>query len=74
MGSQVDYTGTALTLQTSLGFTLTLFTIWMILPLVNLVGWEWAFAFLAIGLGVGIWATRALSRLPATAKLAGGKG
>jgi MFS family permease len=71
---QVEYTGTALTLQTSLGFTLTLFTIWMIPPLVDLVGWEWAFAFLAIGPAVGIWATRALSRLPAAAKLAGGKG
>ena len=71
---QVDYTGTALTLQTSLGFTLTLFTIWMIPPLVNLVGWEWAFAFLAIGPAVGIWATRALSRLPAAANLAGGRG
>lgn len=71
---QVDYTGTALTLQTSLGFSLTLLTIWMVPPLVNLVGWEWAFAFLAIGPGVGIWATRALSRLPAAAKLAGGRG
>ena len=71
---QVDYTGTALTLQTCLGFTLTLFTIWMIPPLVNLVGWEWAFAFLAIGPAVGIWATRALSRLPAAANLAGGRG
>ena len=71
---QVDYTGTALTLQTSLGFSLTLFTIWIIPALVNLVGWEWAFAFLAIGPAVGIWATQALRRLPAAAKLAGGRG
>ena len=71
---QAVYTGTALTLQTSLGFSLTLVTIWIIPPLVNLVGWEWAFAFLAIGPAVGIWATQALRRLPAAAKLAGGKG
>ena len=36
------YVGTALTLQTSLGFLLTLFTIRLIPPLVNLVGWEFA--------------------------------
>ena len=71
---QADYTGTALTLQTSLGFSLTLVTIWIIPALVNLVGWEWAFAFLAIGPVVGIWATQVLRRLPAAAKLAGGRG
>ena len=38
------YVGTALTIQTSLGFLLTLFTIRMIPPLRDLVGWHWAFA------------------------------
>ncbi len=70
---QVEYTGTALTLQTSLGFLLTLATIRMVPPLVSWAGWGWAFAFLALGPLVGIWAMSALRRSPAAIKLAGGK-
>jgi MFS family permease len=70
---RVEYTGTALTLQTSLGFLLTLATIRMIPPLVNWAGWGWAFAFLALGPLAGIWAMSALRRSPAASKLAGGK-
>jgi hypothetical protein len=51
-----EYTGTALTLQTSLGFLLTLITIRLIPTLQRLVGWEWAFSFLVFGPLVGIWA------------------
>jgi MFS family permease len=69
-----EYTGTALTMQTSLGFLLTLITIRMIPPLERWVGWEWAFAFLAIGPVVGVWAMYALRRLPVAIRLAGGKG
>ncbi len=68
------YTGTALTLQTSLGFLLTLVTIRMIPPLVEAVGWQWAFAGLALGPAVGVWAMLALRRSPAAARLAGGRG
>ncbi len=68
------YVGTALTLQTSLGFLLTLFTIRLIPPLVNLVGWQFAFASLAIGPAVGIWAMMRLRRRPSSRKLAGGRG
>jgi len=71
---QPDYIGTALTLQTSLGFLLTLVTIRMIPPLERWVGWEWAFAFLAIGPLVGALAMGALRRLPAAQRLAGGRG
>lgn len=70
---RTEYTGTALTLQTSLGFLLTLATIRMIPPLERWVGWKWAFAFLAIGPTVGIWAMSSLRRSPAAARLAGGK-
>jgi len=56
------YLGTALTLQTSMGFLLTLFTIRMIPTLQTMVGWEWAFAFLAVGPVVGVWAMRTLER------------
>jgi len=69
-----EYTGTALTMQTSLGFLLTLITIRLIPPIERWVGWEWAFAFLAIGPVVGVWAMYALRRLPVATRLAGGKG
>jgi MFS family permease len=69
-----QYLGTALTLQTSFGFLLTLATIWLIPLLVGLVGWEWAFAFLALGPAVGIWAMSTLQHSPAAVRLAGGRG
>jgi len=69
-----EYTGTALTLQTSLGFLLTLITIRLIPPLVSRIGWEWAFATLAIGPLVGGLAMLSLRRSGAAAQLAGGRG
>ncbi len=71
--SAPEWVGTSLTLQTSLGFLLTLFTIRMVPSLVGWVGWEWAFAFLALGPAVGIVAMLRLRALPASAKLAGGR-
>jgi MFS family permease len=67
-----EYTGTALTLQTSLGFLLTLVTIRLTPTLEGYFGWTWAFAFLALGPAVGIWAMYALRKLPEAVKLAGG--
>jgi MFS family permease len=55
--------GTALTVQTSLGFLLTMVSIQLIPPLQQLVGWRWAFAVLALGPAVGIAAIRVLARL-----------
>ncbi len=71
--SDARYVGTALTLQTSLGFLLTLFTIRMVPPLVASVGWQWAFAALAIGPAFGLWSMLTLRRLPAATKMASGK-
>ncbi|HYH05487.1 MAG TPA: MFS transporter [Thermoanaerobaculia bacterium] len=48
------YLGTALTLQTCIGFLITTFSIRMMPALVERVGWEWAFAFLAPGPLLGI--------------------
>ena len=48
------YLGTALTVQTAIGFLLTTISIRMMPPLVERVGWEWAFAFLAPGPMLGI--------------------
>jgi MFS family permease len=48
--------GTALTLQTSIGFLLTMVTIQLVPNVAELIGWRWAFAFLALGPAAGIWA------------------
>ncbi len=72
--SEKAYVGTSLTLQTSLGFLLTLYTIRLIPPAVDLVGWQYAFSFLAIGPLAGIWAMLRLRRSPQADKLAGGRG
>jgi len=68
-----QYTGTALTLQTSLGFLLTIVTIRLLPTMVAWLGWGWAFAFLAIGPALGILAMAALRR-SASGRLAGGRG
>jgi MFS family permease len=52
--------GTALTLQTSLGFLLTMVTIQLIPVIVDLAGWRLAFPVLALGPAAGIWAIRRL--------------
>ena len=68
-----EYMGTALTLQTSLGFLFTLITIRILPALVSWIGWQGAFAFLAIGPAFGIWAMITLRRSPDAVKLANGK-
>ena len=66
------YVGTALTLQTSLGFLLTLFTIRIIPPLTDLFGWERAFMVLALGPAFGAWSMLRLRKLPEAARMASG--
>jgi sugar phosphate permease len=72
--SRHEYMGTALTLQTSMGFLLTLVSIRLIPPLVQAVGWQWSFAFLSLGPIGGIWAMHSLRHSPAAQRLAGGRG
>ena len=55
--------GTALTLQTSLGFLLTLATIQLVPRLAEAAGWRWAFVVLALGPACGIAAIQRLARL-----------
>ncbi len=71
--SKSEYVGTALTLQTSLGFLLTLFTIRLIPIFQQHVGWRFAFVILALGPFTGIWAMTSLRRMPDAVKLAGGR-
>jgi MFS family permease len=61
--------GTALTLQTSLGFLLTMISMQLVPVMVDMFGWRWAFTFLAIGPAFGIAAIRRLlpSRTPRVA-------
>jgi sugar phosphate permease len=55
--------GTALTLQTSLGFLLTALSIWLTFVVSEAWGWGAAFSMLAVGPAVGIWQMMVLKRL-----------
>jgi MFS family permease len=55
--------GTALTLQTSIGFLLTAITIQLVPPTAGALGWRWAFPMLALGPALGIWSIRRLVAL-----------
>ena len=71
--SDARYVGTALTMQTSLGFLLTLFSIRIIPPLQAWLGWEGAFVVLVLGPAFGLWSMLALRRLPAATRMASGQ-
>ena len=68
-----SYVGTMLTVQTALGFTLTLVTIQLMPYLVDAVGWRYAFVPLAVGPAAGIWAMARLRAHPRSLVLAGGR-
>jgi MFS family permease len=55
--------GTALTVQTSLGFLLTMLPMQVVPLLAQRTGWQWAFAILALGPAAGIATIRKLARL-----------
>jgi MFS family permease len=67
-------TGTMLTVQTCLGFALTLVSIHLTPVLIARAGWGPAFAALAAGPALGIAAMMRLGRSPEAARLAGGRG
>jgi MFS family permease len=67
------YVGTALAVQTALGFLLTLVTIRLIPALVDQVGWKWSFIALAPGPFVGVFGMLRLRALPEAAQMAGGR-
>jgi MFS family permease len=69
-----ELVGTALTLQTSLGFLLTCLTIYLLPWVAARVGWRWSMSLLALGPACGVWAMLALRRRPEAAALAGGRG
>ena len=66
--------GTALTLQTAVGFLLTLVTIRGVPIIAEAWSWQWAFPVLAVGPALGVVAMVLLKRSPMAAQLAGGRG
>jgi MFS family permease len=66
------YVGTALAVQTSLGFLLTLITIRLIPAVGDARGWRHVFVLLAIGPVLGIWSMARLRRLPEAIRMASG--
>lgn len=71
--TEPEYIGTALTLQTAIGFLLTVATIRLLPVWEAALGWEWAFAPLAIGPALGTWSMLALRRRPEATRIAGGR-
>ncbi len=69
-----SYVGSALTLQTAVGFLLTIGSIQVTPVVADAVGWRWAFAPLVVGPLVGTAAMVRLRSLPESSALAGGKG
>lgn len=65
--------GTALTLQTSLGFLLTAASIYLLPALAALAGWRWVMGALAVGPALGIVAMLTLRGRPEAVRLAGGR-
>lgn len=58
------YVGTTLTLQTAVGFLLTVVSIQLLPVVARAVGWWWAFVPLAVGPAAGTLAMVALRRSP----------
>jgi len=71
--SEPGTVGTMLTMQTCVGFLLTLATVHLVPVMVEVVGWSFAFAALAIGPFFGVWAMGRLRAHPDSARIAGGK-
>ncbi len=68
-----QYIGTALTIQTCIGFLLTTVSIELVPHFVNLVGWRYAFIMLAPGPFLGVMAMLRLRGLPEAVKIAHGR-
>ena len=70
--SPPEYVGSALTIQTSMGFLLTLGSIQLVPVVVDAFGWPGAFLMLAAGPAIGIVAMLWLRRLPESLAIANG--
>ena len=71
--SPPEYVGTMLTVQTCVGFLLTLCTVHLVPLLAAAWGWQYAFSVLAVGPFLGVFAMSRLRVHPDSARLAGGR-
>ncbi len=71
--SERELIGTMLTVQTCLGFLLTMVSIQLLPWFADLVGWRYAFCLLAIGPFLGVAAMARLRSRPESRRLAGGR-
>jgi MFS family permease len=71
--SDPDSVGTMLTLQTCAGFLLTMVSIQLVAPVVEMLGWPAAFTMLAVGPLLGCVAMARLRASPDALRLAGGR-
>ncbi|MGI9364147.1 MAG: MFS transporter [Rhizobiaceae bacterium] len=68
-----NYVGSALTFQMSVGFAITMFTVWLVPQLAQwLESWRWTFVILALGPLVGVSAMLMLRSRPDATNMAGG--
>jgi len=61
-----------LTIQTSIGFLITVLTIHLTPVIVDIAGWRYTFIYLALGPALGIAAMANLRALPESTRLANG--
>jgi MFS family permease len=71
--SNPERIGTMVTVQTCIGFLLTMVSIELMPPIEATVGWRWAFVLLSVGPFLGAWAMYRLRCDPASLKLAAGR-
>ena len=71
--SDQDYIGTSLTVQTSVGFGITLISIRLLPSFVHMVSWSFGFTLLAVGPLIGILALILLRRESDSTKIGQGK-
>ncbi|MBX2878766.1 MAG: MFS transporter [Granulosicoccus sp.] len=60
--SPQEISGSLLSLQTALGFALTIITVQMTPLVASAVGWHWLFCILALGPLIGIWSMTGITR------------
>lgn len=72
--SDQNLVGSALAFQMGVGFAITIFTVWLVPQVAELLGsWRWSFAVLAIGPAIGVLSMLALRTHPDAVKMAGGR-
>lgn len=71
--SDPTYIGTALAMQTAIGFAITNISIWLLPVMVDLIGWTFGFTFLVLGPITGIISLIKLRNEPDSQKIAQGK-